>query len=286
MFRKIFLFQLFFIGALIQVKASQIIADSSAKNDEPTRDFIIGLDMGNNRVYKGVKQQEQQQLYVSPSASYYAKKGFFITFAGYYLTNTTYNFDELDGTVGWDFNLFKKQLKASISYSKYVFNANSPDVNASLTNNVEFYLKKKFSWIKTKLAFDYSYGTATDFYIKLDNSHSFDWDDVFTKDDELSFIPKISLTYGTENYYRNVVKQKVKKTTKAQTDALNKELDKEVTQFVFTSFDLTLPLLYSIGNVDIEPAFRYSRAFNQPKSLNGIQSPNTAYITLSLSYTF
>ncbi len=259
------------------------IADSSSDDLEqtynPERTYMFGVDFGTNTSFNGVNQTSKQ-LYYSPNFTYSSKSGLYFYTAGYYLLGAVNHWDELDLNAGYDFNLSKK-TEGSISYMKSLFSDISPQVNSSLTNDVQFYLKRKFWSVKTKLAFDYYFGTDTDYYITLSNSKRFTWEKLFRENDDLTITPKIRIVTGSQNFYytKNHIKKPTMKMLKKGKAGQTIVTEVAKLEFGVISYIFTLPVSYTIGKFTLEPAFNYSIGGNLTAR------PASSYFTISFYCT-
>jgi hypothetical protein len=155
------------------------LADSTSFNDE--RSYTFGVDYGTNTSFKGVKSDSvAQQHYFMPNFTYAAKSGFYLYGAGYYLPDkTTQQWDAMDLSAGYDFKVSQK-AQGSISYLRSFFSETSPQVNSSLNNDLQLYFKRKILTIKSKITFDFYFGTATDYSLTWTNSRNFTWEEVIS----------------------------------------------------------------------------------------------------------
>ncbi len=255
-----------------------------AKNEDSLgeRIFTVGLDYGSNQAYKGRNSGEKQPYY-SPNFNYQAKSGFFFYLSFTNLINSksdtsieavqarNYSIDQWQITPGYNFNIDKKTT-SSINVTHF-FTKDTMLVNAGIKNNINYYMDHKFKIINEKLSFDLDFGNETDFGVTLESYHSFDIENPFTKDnDELSFIPGFSFTAGTQNFYSKVAARRI-----------GKPLSTSKTTFSIISFDMAIPISYTIGGMTFEAAYNYTAAFNQP---SGSKTKPFGYATLSLSYDF
>jgi hypothetical protein len=258
-------------------------SDSTSFNSERTYSF--GIDYGSNTSFKGVKQDTiKQQHYFLPNFTYSAKSGIFLYAGVYYLPDKDQQqLDAMDLSAGYDFKVSPK-AQGSISYTKSLFSETSPQVNSTLTNDVQLYFKKKILSIKSKIAFDYYFGTDTDYSITWSNSRSFTWEEVFSQDDAISFAPKIKIIAGSQNFYytKNPAKhpdfnKKGKQKGGPQAPAPVKQVT--VYEFGILSYIFTLPLNYSYKDFIFQVAANYSAP-------GGLSSrPGFSYFTFSINYT-
>lgn len=257
--------------------------DSTTFNSERTYSF--GIDFGSNTSFKGIKQDSiKQQHYFLPNFMYSAKSGFYLYAGIYYLPDKEQqSFDAMDLSAGYDFKV-SERAQGSISYTKSFFSASSPQVNSTLTNDVQLYFKRKILGIRSKIALDYYFGTDTDYSLTWTNSRSFTWEEVFSADDAISCAPKIRIIAGSQNFYytKNPSKhpdynKKGKQKSGGGTTVVSKEVT--VYEFGILSYIFTVPLTYSYKDLTFQAAANYSIA-------GGLSSrPGFSYFTFGINYT-
>jgi hypothetical protein len=254
----------------------------------PERTYIFGINYGSNTSFMGVKQDSvSQQYYIMPNFTYAAKSGFYVYAGGYYLPNKpTQNWDEIDLSAGYDFKVSKK-AQGSISYMKSFFSETSPQVNSTLTNDLQLYFKRKIFTIKSKIVFDYYFGSDTDYSLSWINSRSFTWEEIFSKNDDITITPKIRIVAGSQNFY-------YAKNPKKHPDFGNKKKGKgggtsgqnstgnqaTVYQFGVLSYIFSLPITYTINNFSLEGTVSHS--------IGGDLNPDRpafTYYSFSIYYT-
>lgn len=210
------------------------LGDSSIENKKNS--YLLSFDFGSNKTFSGRKDTIRQP-YLSPSFVFTHKTNFFLMLSAYSIKN---KLDNAYLCLGKDFDLPKKNyLGLSYSYSKFL-NDSSPQPYYFIRNNFNAFYKKKFSWLVTKLSFDYDFGDNTVYYktvqitydtiqrrsrqiirkrINVINNYkrvsiydyTLTWSNykkfyidrwhLFSKKDEISFTPKFSITAGTQNAY-------------------------------------------------------------------------------------
>jgi hypothetical protein len=273
--------------------------DSLLENDEmlkminsytrPSSYFTINIGVG-NRLYsiqnKAIQSlQNTSNLVISPSAGYYHKSGFGISFTGFLLSDNNKT-DFYQYSLSPFYNYTKgKVANVSISYTHY-FEKNIYSANTSPIQN-EFYSSLSFKkpWLKPGISAGYSSGTYHEI-IKIDTiirvanqqvrikyidttttklssfslignlEHSFRFYNIFSKKDGLSFTPQFSLITGINTYqvshkstttnYNSFTKKRSKRIRNFQSQAGKKKYQAQ-------SLGLDLDLNYSIGIFYFEP---------------------------------
>lgn len=303
--RRILFFSLmgfvFFSKSYGQISPSdQHILDSLLQNDEMLKMinnfgktysyFRVNVGMGNKTNSGGDRAIESLQNYpfiINPSAGYYHKSGFGISFTGY-LLNEKNKTDFYQYTVTPSFGYNKgKFADVLISYSHY-FEKNKYSYNTSPVQD-EFYgnILFKKSWLKPAISTGYSFGKYHEI-VGIDTSitiltqqipikytdtittklstfsvagsveHSFIFFNLFSIKDGLSFTPQLSLISGINTYAVSHT------SSLANFTLFSKRLLKRIRYFQtqsnkmnyqLQSVGLDLDINYSIGKFYLEPDF-------------------------------
>ena len=288
------------------------IVDTSKAKEVETRSFLFGIDYATDNTYKGLKQDTKVGTF-SPSIMYQSITGFYCIATGYYVKTDKIPWNEFDADLGYDFKLYKN-VSNDISYTRSFFSKTTSMLKSSSANDLEYFLKFKPSWIKTKLIFDYNFGKINDYSTTFQISHSFKIDSIFSKKDEFAFMPKISIIAGTQNFYvayykayfinnkakidaynqkvsdyNNVNSNVKKKKKQAQPIVYNPPSENK---FSMLSYEFVIPLSYDIGQFSLMPSFHYLISVNQPtegkiKGLTQVGKSNlnsSTYFEISLTY--
>jgi hypothetical protein len=268
---------------------------------------------------------------LSPSFSVDHKSGlslgFYATdlFDGFFKKNT---WDEFDISLSYIHKIMKK-INGGISYTRLFFNSNTQP-NAFLVNDFNVFIKGKW-WIKPKVYFDYSFGRDSTQNNKITNNysvglsfcHDFVRDGIFTvEDDDLTFSPKFSFTYGTVNLDYNEIhklnlilkninnknNQKKQQTTIEPIPLIPEPApnSKVAEEFKITSYTFTFPIAYNYKDFSFEVAFNISISKGIPSDVEKylsdlksdktkqiyynklskfIETPTLTYFTFSLYYS-
>jgi hypothetical protein len=291
---------LFFSKSFGQISPSdKHILDSLLENDEmmkmiasfgkPSSYFRINAGVG-NKLYssqdKAIESlQNATKLVISPSAAYYHKSGFGISFTGFLLTESSktrfYQY-----SVSPFYNYIKgKVASASLSYTHYfqedTYSANTSPVQDEFYGSIVF----KKPWLKPGISAGYSLGTFHEI-IKIDTTirvgnqrvrikytdttttklstfslaatveHSFGFYHIFSKKDGCSITPEFFFITGVNTYqvshkstienYNAFTKRRTKRIRHFQSQSVNSKFEPQ-------SLGLDLDLIYSIGIFYIEP---------------------------------
>ena len=270
-------------------------SDQTAIDQDKKNSYLFSLDFGSNKTYSGRKDTVAQP-YLAPDFTFTNKKDFYVYISTYRLQK---QFDNANLGFGKDFRLPKK-FKLGLSFAHTIFfNKESPQPSFYVSNNLDFFVKKKFNWLTTKLAFDMDFGrneitskkivngkitTVTknvfirDFGLTWSNYRAFYFDRIhlFSKNDELSVTPKFLINAGTQNaYILYYAARYPSRQAKLEADPELKEGIKKIrdpskpdpfndTKFLILNYEFKLSLTYSVKKFTFEPVIHFAMPRNQP----------------------
>jgi len=221
------------------------------------------------------------QLILTPSVVYRTKTGFSFGVTGF-LTNDTAKKLELYQTgltAAYDYS--GDDVATGIAYTRYLSDKNKYNTKALYQNDIYGYLKKAKGIIQPGLALGFDNGnykevelatvvikrplnprgdttiTAKDstdnktsyFSLSANIEHDFSFYTVFSKDDELDFVPSLILNFGADKLtqtHTNKLFDRVRKLARVKKVESNNKFQ---VQSVAASFDFT----YSIGKFFLQP---------------------------------
>lgn len=176
---------------------------------------------------------------IRPAIKYTHWSGLFTKIALVHTSTTSKAFDELDFSLGYQFNI-GNHWDGSISYARFFFSKDVSRITSLVNNNLNAYFAYDFDWLYSAISFDYSSGSKTyikaakkgknpsktnsvttslkDYTFTLMNSKAFNSYDVFIEDDKLIISPEVDLYIGTQN---NVIVYHKKITTSNTASSLN-----------------------------------------------------------------
>ncbi len=222
-----------------------------------------------------------KQLIFTPSIVYRTKTGFSFGVTGF-LTNDTAHRIELyqtGVTAGYDY--IGDAVAAGLSYTRYLSDKNKYNTKALYQNDIYGYLKKAKGVIQPGLSLGFADGdykevelatvvikrplnprgdttiTGKDstknkssyFSFSGNIEHDFNFYKVFSKDDELAFVPSLILNFGSDKLtqtHTNKLFDRFRKLSQVKKVESNNKLQ---VQSVAASFDLT----YSISKFFLQP---------------------------------
>ena len=303
---KYAVFALLFAGSLFaehelfaqsKQKKEELPAASTSSVDsiETERLWIVGTSWGNNSSFLG-RNQAERLPFLSTDLSYISKKGFWLSGIAYQVVNTAAFVDEVDLTAGWSFYP-SKRLDASVYYSKFFFSPESSLLKASTGNALSGYMGLDWTYIYSRLTSTVTFGGSTDFFLILDNSRYFGTGKLLHKMDSLTVEPRISMIAGTQTFVETHMASRPSPVFgptggggggrpgggPGSGGGPVNESTTSTTGFAVLSYELALPITYSINNLSLELMPRYSIPVNQ---LEGSATTSQLFITTSLYYTF
>lgn len=245
-------------------------SDSTAKK---TRTVFFGLTYGNNSSFLG-RYQTELLPYYSADISYKSKTGFWLSLAAYDIYNSATFADEVDVMAGWSTNL-SKRIDASVYYTRYFFSGSTELIKSSVANTASASLGFDWNFLYSKLSGHYIFGGAHDFFVVIDNSKYIEFPHIFNKNDYLSLDPRISIISGTQtfvdSYYIDRGTPLISPTGSGpsggrgnapSSGTSTSTVESVQTTFNILSYELSLPVAYSIGKFSFEVSGRYSIPVN------------------------
>jgi len=260
-----------------------------AATDAPRRgSFTASLSAGNNSSFFG-RTQAERYPYAAAELAYTSRFGIWGSVVSYNLFATTSFIDETDVSVGWDGDLSKK-IDASVSYSRFLFAANSPLVKSSVNNSLDGYVGWDWVYVYSRLNASYVFGEASDVFLILDNSRYFKLDKVLGG--YVAIEPRLSATMGTQRFVEtSLVQQQTRGNRPGGPGRGNapgnpgrtKTETTEITRFRLLNAELRVPVTYTKGSVSVQGAWRYTVPLNLlPEDVTQARSFLTASVSLTL----
>ncbi len=154
----------------------------------------VGLTYSNNQVYLG-RKDSLNTPYITPSISYHAKSGLFITGSASYLAASGENRIDLV-TLEGGYSYSSGDLNAEVSAAKDFFSDASYSVKSEIKARLSASLSYDLGFIEPSLDLGANFSGHPDLGIGLGLEHSFS-----AIDDRLEINPGAHLNIGTQNYY-------------------------------------------------------------------------------------
>ncbi|MBD2769537.1 hypothetical protein IC235_16740 [Hymenobacter sp. BT664] len=266
--------------------------------------FTAALSYSSNSSFFG-RSQTTRYPYMAGELTYKSRFGVWGSVMSYDLFDTSSLVDETDLSMGWDGDL-SRTVDASLSYSRFLFAANSPLIKSSVNNSVDAYVGWDWQYVYSRLNASYLFGERSDVFLTLDNSRNFEINRVFTPDGYLSIVPRLSLTAGTQRFIETSMEQQTRRGNgKTKTSNGNGNgngnghgngngngngsgtstgstivTTTSSTRFQILTYELRLPVTYSLGVISAQVAWRY---FIPVNLLPDDDSRPRSFFTTSLS---
>lgn len=260
------------------ITANRVVSDSvvtppaSDSAQAKSRAVFFAVNYGNNSSFLG-RYQAEVLPYYSADISYMSKTGFWLSLMTYEINNSATFIDEVDLIAGWNMNL-SRRLDASVYYTRYFFTGSTELIKASVANTGTVSLGADWGFIYSKVSANYIFGGASDFFIVIDNSRYMEVPRIFSKNDYLSFEPKISIISGTQTFVdTHYINQGTplfiptgggpssgRRPGSGSGPAPTAESSETI--YNILSYEFSLPIAYNTGNFSFEINGRYSIPVN------------------------
>ena len=276
-----------FAQIIVEDDLKNLLKDSTNSNEKKSS-LTLSIGAGNGVFSKknnslNADQSVLNKIFYTTTADYYNKSGLGLTLNSTFVPeNGVMNFYQTALSPSYYYNT--KDIYTGISYTHFFTTKNTKiDVNPFKDE-----VSGSFKWLKSlirpgiqmvysngmsKESFDTSYivnnpppphvvhevGTVTskinDFTVSLSADHKFNFERLFFKEDELSFIPSIALNAGSNKNstksstnFSTIRKKKLASTKRSRTGSYNQS-------FAIQSIAISTDFYYSIDKFFIEPEF-------------------------------
>ncbi|MFC6997875.1 TorF family putative porin [Rufibacter roseus] len=260
--------------------------------------WTIGLETANNASFYG-RNTATQYPYVAGSLTYTHRSGLWLSAMSYHLFNTQDEIDETDVSAGYSFNVGER-FDGTLSYTRFFFGPNTPLIQSVTSNAVSASGMYDWKILYSGLSASYTFGGSNDFFTVLDNSRYIPLEPLWKGKNAVGLDPKISIIAGTQQFsetYTQVTENKKNNGLGSVLDPLpiggnngngNNNTTTTTTtttkrRFKVINYSLSVPVVFSLGNFDFEPTYRYSIPVNK---LEGDESKAQSFYTFNVSYTF
>jgi hypothetical protein len=225
----------------------------------------VAVMYNSNVSYYGQSTNEKMP-YVLANATLRAPVGIYISAGSYKLLNYGSGLSETDLGVGYDYDL-NEQLAVGASYTHSFFPTNSPLLQASNTNNVNFSASYALPIFKSAFSADYAFGQQNDVFLSWNNSKEITLGNFFSDKNIFYIEPAIEVVAGTRRFYdsytvtkakRDKAKGKVPLSPGNSGSAATSTTVIESSGFNLMSYNFKLPLSFSRANYIAELNYQFS----------------------------
>lgn len=276
------------------------------KADDPARKgwWTIGLETANNASFYG-RNTATHYPYVAQSLTYTHTSGLWLSAMSYQLFNTEDVFDETDVSAGYSFKIGER-FDGTLSYTRFFFGPNTPLIQAVTENAVSATGQYDWVYLYSGLTVSYTFGGSSDLFTVLDNSRYIPLEPLWKGKKAVGLDPKISVIVGTQQFSETytVVTQNKKdaldgilgnlpngngkgngngKNGSGSGNGSTTTTTENKRRFTVLNYTVSVPVVFSLGNFDFEPTYRYSYPVNK---LEGDESQPQSFYSLNVSYTF
>jgi hypothetical protein len=239
--------------------------------------FRVSLSGGNNLIQKG-KNTAKQQYYQKPKFNYSNKRGIYALVSSTILFGQKKPLDDITVGAGYSKDLFEHlNVDLGYNYSSYY---SSTQLTSSSPNEIVFSAYWDWKIITPSFDASYTFGSTNDIAYNLGLTHSFDIDEIFTSDDQLSFPVSIGTSAGTSNFYQAYAKKNPLKKKGGKTTVVPSEIN---TKFGLTSLYGSVGITYTIKSFSVTFSGTFIKSINVPSGLEIVNKPNFA---IALMYAF
>lgn len=281
----------------------------------PKSFFAVNLGIGtgffNFENKNSVFLTTERKLIFSPSIGYYHRSGLGISAMGFLMNDQGLQLYQFAFSPSYD--LIKRKFSTGISYTRY-FSKDSLNFYATpIQNEVFAYFSYKGWWLRPSVNFSYGWGSKTeyerrrlwrynvilsrpdrynvtikneetvqDFSMTVSLRKDFDWYDVVSKNDNITFTPVVMLNSGTQNFGFNTSYSYNFTPIRANSLPSNQEIT-DKTGFALQSASLALRCSYLKGRFMIQPQVLFD--YYLPQMDEDLNRLNTAFaITAGWSF--
>ncbi len=298
------------LDSLFELDLLKSLLDSIEK---PKSFFNLSVGVGNKFFSQknnsvNASQAQVNQLYYTPSIGYYNKTGLGISVTPY-LTSYNGMFKVYQTAINPSYNYSGKSISTILSYTHYFADNKTYNANSTFQNDLYASIRYKKWFVEPSIAIGYTTGkfnevnpiyydsarkvfndstknSIKDFSISAGIEHSFEFEKLFTKNDDLSITPQFILTAGIEKYTTTrvnkiinpVVLQFLQRIAARKGRVLSRTKTNN-TSFAIQSLALSLSADYSIRKFSISPNIYsdYYLPSTSEKRLNTVFSISLGY---------
>jgi len=205
--------------------------------------------------------------FVSADAIYNTKNGFFIYASGLKVLGYNPFFDEIDLGGGYLYNV-SKNVKGSLSYTRFFFNKDAAQIIKSASSN-DVNWDNSYNWglAKSGVILDYLFGKESDIFLTLNTSKYMESKfSIFDDKDYLSINPGVSAILGTQNFVQRYADDHQ---YRMDADGLfpgggpdDQRQARNNSLFKLLNYSFKLPIAYNRPHYTLEFTYKYSIPIN------------------------
>lgn len=215
------------------------IKDSIAKKSY----FKFSTSYLSNYVYNGRKDSIATP-YITPSIGYFNKKGFDVSFSGYYLNLVNeHRFDFFS----FDFNYnheFTDNFSTGLVASRTFYNKSTSTLSSNIKGNIGANTDYDFGFIELFIEGDFLFSQKTDFALDIELEHEFS---LKNGKDEFKITPTFDINFSTLNYYEGYLNKKIGKKivhNNPNIATVNAVTTVDDNRFTLLDYEFSVPMSY------------------------------------------
>lgn len=196
-----------------------------------------------NYVYNGRKDSIATP-YITPSVGYFNKKGFDVSFSGYYLNQVNerrFDFFSLDLNYNHEFT---DNFSAGLVASRTFYNKSTSTLSSNIKENIGANTDYDFGFIELFIKGDFLFTKKTDFALDIELEHEFS---LKKGKDEFKITPTFDINFSTLNYYEGYLNKKIGKKNvhyNSNIATVNIVTTVDDNQFTLLDYELSIPMSY------------------------------------------
>ncbi|MBN1462493.1 MAG: hypothetical protein JXQ69_08490 [Paludibacteraceae bacterium] len=223
--------------------------------------FSVGTNYSNKTFYAG-REIGDNMYTISGHLFYYNAIGLFVSASGNWLSQISPSYSNTTITGGYSKSIDKKKLFTfRTSYSRFLYNATDTISNYLYNNNFNIGFSFRKNWIGARVSGNLLFGEeylpnlSTSLYTKFTLIKLGKYNKIYS-------TPELTAFFSNETFYT--------------TDLTNTK-----TVFGLLNTQLTVPLIISISDFDVEFSYSLNLPFTQEEN---VTYPIDTYFTASISY--
>lgn len=235
-----------------------------AATDKPEWSFTTSYS--SRAVWQGLDQNDGKGSY-SISAGYDHPSGFSATVSLLGLVGQQSVFDRTTLSASYQTELFKK-LSVTGSYARYFYNDDSPELSASITDELSLITVYENPVLTPAVSVSYAFaGAGNDVFASLAIDHGFWIDNVFGG--VMQIDPTVRADYALLESVTNQYALKISKLigTRLSGKTLS-SVSTSSSAFAITNYDFSLPVTYRYGCLELTPEITYTIPVNTSRFTN------------------
>ena len=204
---------------------------------------------------------EQKLPYVLVNANYKLPFGLYFSGGGYKLFGVDDAISEIDFGIGYSYQIGEK-LGLGLAYTRSFFPENSPVLQASNPNNINFSTTYHFKPFDVSADADYAFGKESDYFTSATVAKNIELGSLFGDNFYWGINPSLVTTAGTTKFVNTYLVTQGKnnngKGSGSNKNVTTIEVNEINTKFKMLSYSFKLPVNFYSGNYLAELSYQFS----------------------------